>query len=154
VISASGGKFDPSSATMIDDVAIPPPSSSDSGALAVATAAWLGCMLPKLNFVYGFVGPRSLGSYSPTGLTGGETVVAVYDTTGNCVGTFSDLSVSGFSSSPGSSWLSSITCNGVTNNGSSARFIYSSGSASWEWSQLFGLQSKSGSNVSCTIVHN
>jgi hypothetical protein len=64
------------------------------------------------------------------------------------------LEVSGFSSNPGQSWLSSVTCNGVTNSGSTAGFSYSSGVATWEWVRLFGLFSEIGLSVSCTIVHS
>lgn len=152
-VSPNGRIIDPSSATVIDDSAIRPLTSSDSGTLTIATVAWSGCF-STINIVFGFSSPRGIGSYSPAALTGGKTVVALYDTKGDCVGTFSDISISGFSSNPGSSWLSSLTCNGVENNGSAATFIYSSGTASWEWSQLFGLQSKENSSVSCTVVHN
>jgi hypothetical protein len=88
-------------------------------------------------------------------------VVAVFDTiflggTGCGAGTnFSFLQISGFSVDPGQDWLSSITCNGVKNDGSGATlFSYSSGKAIWEWSQVFGLMANNGSNVSCTISHS
>ena len=65
------------------------------------------------------------------------------------------LEISGFSVDPGQDWLTSIDCNGVTNNGSSATFFsYSGGKAVWQWRTLFGLEAKNGSNVSCTITHS
>ena len=152
-------KFDPSTDTIIEDNTIIPFTSSDSGTLTVGLGSVLGCIIPKFNAIYGFIGTRSIGnfgSYSPTGLIGGETVGLVSDIQpGTCVESQSNLTVTGFSSNPGSSWLSSITCNGVKNLGSGATFFfYSDGGASWIWSQLFGLSSKNGDNVSCTIVHN
>lgn len=103
----------------------------------------------------GFNDVLPLGSYSPTGLTGGETVAVLEDETPFVCGTTqSGLTISGFSANPGSSWLISVTCNGVTNTGSGGSYGYSSGTAAWSWSQVFGFHSKKGSNISCTIVHN
>lgn len=98
-----------------------------------------------------------MGSYGAIGLTGGETLGGVYDAEAlaNC-GSISEsvFIVSGFSSNPGSSWLTSVKCNGVTNLQSAATaYTYSSGQATWNWTQLFGLRSQNGNNVSCTIVH-
>jgi hypothetical protein len=105
------------------------------------------------SFLYGFA--SGVGSYSPTGLTGGATVDEIADiTAGACVAANSILDITGFSSNPGGSWLISITCNGVKNLGSSATFAYSSGDANWDWTSPFGLSGKVGSNVSCTIDHN
>jgi len=132
-------------------------ASSDTGTLLVAQKLVRCNAGASFNSFFGYSASLSFGSYSPTGLTGGNTVTAVYDeivfpTCGGGAG--SSLAVSGFSSNPGSTWLTSITCNGVTNNESSKTFFsYSSGVASWFWGSQFGLQSKSGSNVSCTIVH-
>lgn len=152
-------KLDPKTATVIDDNTVIPFTSSDSGTLTVGANIVLGCSPPITgNVIYGFLDTRSsgnFGSYSPTGLTGGKTVGVVIDIEpGTCVGSQSSFTVTGFSSSPGSSWLSSITCNGTQNSGSGATFSYSSGDATWVWSQLFGLSSKYKDNVSCTIVHN
>ena len=111
---------------------------------------------PCVMVDYGYQSGLENGSYSPTGLTGGKTVIEVYDTT-NCSSTylFSALAVSGFSSDPGKTWLTSITCNGVTNDSSSSSsYSYGSGTAAWEWTQSFGLSSKVGNNVTCTIVHS
>jgi hypothetical protein len=128
------------------------PLTLDIGTLMVAARS--NRCIGGPSVLYGFA--SGIGSYSPTGLTGGNTVSEVADVTpsGACVAEHSDLDVTGFSSNPGSSWLNSITCNGVKNLGSGATFVYSSGDARWEWSQLFGLSSKVGSNVSCTIDHN
>jgi hypothetical protein len=134
-------------------------ASSDSGTLTVGSDVLTcgGGGLGKIQTLSGYSISLSFGSYSPTGLTGGRTVADVYDDIGALcdAATFSALTVSGFSSNPGSGWLSSITCNGVTNDESSARsYGYSGGAAGWVWGQLFGLLNKNGSNVSCTIVHN
>jgi hypothetical protein len=134
------------------------PDTSDIGTLTVGQGAVVGCPHFEFNLIYGFIGTRSsgnFGSYSPSGLTGGKTVGAIYDVEpGTCEGSKSALVVTGFSSNPGSTWLTSITCNGVENLGSGASFSYAAGGASWTWSQLFGLSSENGSNVSCTISHS
>ncbi len=104
------------------------------------------------------------GTYSPTALTGGYTVTELRDVGGGAeLGNFcfpipatsqSFFQVSGFSSDPGSSWLTSITCNGVERLSSAAIYDgYSGGSATWEWgTSAFGFVDND--QVSCTIVHN
>jgi hypothetical protein len=158
--TASAVKFNASTGTVTQDNVVIPFTSSDSGTLTVGQGIVLGCMPIKLNEIFGFVSTRTsgnFGSYSPTGLTGGKTVAQVDDVeTGTCItGGFSVLTVSGFSSNPGNSWLSSITCNGFQNLARAATaFSYGTGDATLEWSHLLGLSSKSGSNVGCAIVHN
>ena len=141
---------------LLSQVAI---AASDSGTLTVA-ATTVCTHVPGVEIVYGF-NTGSIGSYSPTGLTGGTTVAWVLDNIhlGTLCGSSSLnnslLAISGFSVDPGQDWLISIECNGVTNNGSNAAvFSYSSGEASWSWNQVFGLMGKAGSNVGCTITHN
>lgn len=97
------------------------------------------------------------GSYSPAGLGGGKTV-AFLEEVSYCDFPIitGSLAVSGFTSNPGQLWLTSVTCNGVTQTQASATFNYfpSDGSASWEWSVGFGITGMpDGANVSCTIVH-
>lgn len=99
----------------------------------------------------------SFGSYSPTGLGGGRTVTFL-DELGFCdlAGVEGSLSVSGFTSNPGKSWLTSVTCNGVTQTAASATFSYfpSDGSTLWQWPAGFGFKDiPAGTNISCTIVH-
>ena len=123
-------------------------SSSDSGTLTPGVTNIGTCG----HFV-GYTG--SHGSYSPTGLTGGETVVALFDedNTPPCFpSTTSELFVTGFTSNPGASWLISVTCNGVAKSGSSATFGYGTGEATWQWSSHFGFTNNA--QISCTIVHN
>lgn len=104
----------------------------------------------------------SMGAYSPTGLTGGTTVIHLFDyftlppAIGACsVGVYSWFAASGFSSNPGSSWLTSVTCNGTTKSGATASFLYQNGAALWSWQSIFGLVSlANGANTSCTIIHN
>lgn len=128
-------------------------ASSDTGTLQVGLKTCGPLHLPS---GYGFLsGSGGFGSYSPTVLTGGDTVTAVFDETSNCGFTAGSwLEVSGFSADPGAAWLTSITCNGVQKLESIAGFSYTSGIAFWDWSTTFGLSGKLGSNVSCTIVHN
>jgi hypothetical protein len=101
----------------------------------------------------GYSQASGLGSYSPTGLTGGETVAYVADTTATtCFPARNQLSVSGFTSNPGATWLTSITCNGVEETGSSATFSYIGGTASWTWFSSFGFVTQD--NYSCSIVYS
>ena len=99
----------------------------------------------------------STGSYSPTGLGGGRTV-AFLDEISYCDLSVVEgsLSVSGFTSNPGKSWLTTVTCNGVTQSAASATFSYfpSDGSTLWQWPTGFGFKDiPAGTNISCTIIH-
>jgi len=128
-------------------------SSSDAGTLTVGIGSGGLCGgLPLIDT--GYLPALSKGAYSPTTLTGGRTVGGVIDY--DACTTESELDVEGFSSNPGASWLISISCNGVTNDGSTATFAYySGGSGVWQWSHNFGFLSLgNGAQVSCTIVHN
>lgn len=132
--------------------ALPAVAATDNGTLTVGHYQFflIGCD------PLGWSGypAQGTGSYSPIGLSGGKTVTAVEEYICNWPQNVS-LTVSGFSSNPGQSWLTSATCNGITNSSSSASFNYSNGKASWSWSTTFGLAWKPfGANVSCSIVHN
>ena len=88
----------------------------------------------------GYIGMGN-GSYSPTGLTGGTTVSYLYTMVVgmSCTGIYNGyFGVSGFSSNPGQSWLTSVACNGVTVSGGAATYSYSSGRAEWIWGGLPG----------------
>lgn len=103
--------------------------------------------------ITGYNKTSSIGSYSPAVLTGGKTVIDVNDVTGGPCGTAnSELAVSGFTANPGATWLTSITCNGVTRTGSTATFSYVSGTAAWIWSAHFGFVN--GTTYSCSISHS
>jgi hypothetical protein len=138
-------------------LAVTPPAiaASDNATLTIGrvTAPLGGCPVYKIS---GYVGSGGPGSYSPTGLTGGQAVAQLADhhCGGNALAT--TLSVTGFSVDPGQLWLTSVTCNGVTKTAAAASFSYSSGNARWTWSAAsFGLLTPPvGTNVSCTIVHN
>ena len=131
-------------------------ASSDIGTLTIGHST-LGSCESAPGLIAGFY-TSVTGSYSPAGLTGGEAVYALIDTIYTHCSGFSALVVSGFTSNPGQSWLTSTACHGVTNSGSSAYlFQYDSTShtATWYWTTLFGLTSLStGTNVSCTIAHS
>jgi hypothetical protein len=126
-------------------------ASTDNGSLTAGSAATGTCGGVHVITSRGY-SSGAFGTYSPTGLTGGETVVSVFDhgPTPPCVPAVAVLSVSGFSSDPGSSWLTSITCNGVDNSTVST-YSYSAGEATWTFTKQFGFAS--GSNYSCSIVH-
>lgn len=114
-------------------------AATDVGTLTVGHTAQAGCFTLISGFASGVY-----GSYAPAGLTGGKTVNSVFDRASSCVPGVG-FSVSGFSSNPGTTWLTSITCNGVTNNGGSAGFSYSGGVAFWGWgANYFGFNSLAG----------
>ncbi len=132
-------------------------AASDNATLTIGSHQ--NCLgIASVEALFGFANDN-FGSYSPTGLTGGKTVIVVWDHIylGTCAGADNSvLEVSGFSTNPGESWLSSIECNGVTNTGSGATaFSYTGTTATWTWSRLFGFNGNNvGSNVSCTINHS
>lgn len=132
---------------------LPAVAATDNGTLAVGHGIFGNCGGFPLVYSGYLSTPTPIGSILTYRLTGGRTVLHIYDTLPGCFN-FSQLSVSNFSSNPGAAWLTSITCNGVTNS-SGATFQYSAGVATWRWTQRFGFMNLAGgSNVSCTIVHN
>ena len=134
-------------------------ASSDSGTLTVGHApssSW-PCFLHTGFLISGYSESAPLGSYSPTGLTGGTTVAGLFDVVSCPMASGgAQLQVSGFASNPGSAWLTSVKCGAVTKLPGAASFGYSSGAAIWTWSTTtFGFTADSpGANVSCTIVHD
>jgi hypothetical protein len=132
-------------------------ASTDNGTLTVGAGSVGSCgIISDGTAVIGYYSIDSLGSYSPTALTGGTTLLGIYDVFSllGCPDS-GNILVSGFSSNPGSGWLTSVTCDGVTNLASSAStFIYtaSKGTALWAWSQRFGFRGTS--PFSCSVVHN
>jgi hypothetical protein len=128
-------------------------AASDAGTLLVGK---LVVGSPCISTLYGY-NPGNYGSYSPTGLTGGQIVGTVTENHTCATGFVSAiLAIGGFTSDPGKTWLTSITCNGVTlTSGSSSAYGYGSGTSQWTWSATgWGLSGHVNSNVSCTITHN
>lgn len=131
-------------------------AADDTGVLTVGehtVLCWSGL---HVELLYGYMQSRPLGSYSPTTLKDGKTIVEVYDQTdrGCKLVTGSKLSVSGFSSDPGRSWLKSVSCNRTSLSSlTAARFIFSNGTATWEWVQKFGFESSEGRDIQCSIDH-
>ena len=129
-------------------------AASDAGVITVGDL--VGAPICWWGYVPGY------GSYSPTGLTGGETVAFLADVSigglNTCTGPVAaNFEVSGFSSDPGQSWLTSVTCNGVTKTGTTAAgYSYSTGIAHWTWGAgtAFGFRAKVGQQLSCTITHS
>ena len=128
-------------------------AATDNGTVTIGGANWGSCGMPPGQIAEGYFSGVT-GSYSPTVLTGGRTVYGVYDVlVFFCSGVnTSILIVSGFSSDPGKGWLTSITCNGVTNPSSFASYSYSGGMGSWHWTTLFGFSGKT--SASCSITHS
>jgi len=126
-------------------------AATDIATLTVGTAPTCGG-----GADFGYDSATGLGSYSPTGLTGGKTVRTVVEEWTTCImlPVVTIFKVSGFSSNPGAGWLTSVRCNGVTKVPSGAP-SYSAGTAGWVWAgNPFLLINKQGQNVSCTVVHN
>lgn len=90
-------------------------ASSDTATLSIGVELACGTGVVAARD-WGYI-ESLIGSYSPTGLTGRDVVAAVYDYNiagaSVCGSSYSVLDINSFSSDPGSSWLSSITCNGV-----------------------------------------
>jgi hypothetical protein len=130
-------------------------AASDDGTITVGFAGSCSSGPPGFE-EWGYLSGGQ-GSYSPTGLTGGKTVVGLYALLigVTCIGTVNGhFAVSGFSSDPGQSWLTSVACNGTTKTGATATYSYSSGTAQWTWSATsWGFNSKVGSQLACTIEH-
>lgn len=131
-------------------------AATDNGTLTKGTGTVYIGIGPGCYYIVFFgYGPNAGGSYSPTGLTGGKTVLAVEDF--GCDGPVSSqVSVNNFASDPGAAWLTSVTCNGVTRQASAAGYSYSSGRANWSWSgATFGFgYIANGNNTSCSLTHN
>lgn len=72
---------------------------------------------------------------SSSGFLNGTYLGSLFDDNNNTVANFE---ISGFSSDPGASSLSSVTINGQTRLASNATYSYSSGSALWQWNQYSG----------------
>jgi hypothetical protein len=134
-------------------------AASDTGTLVPnGIYQCTGDPMPYEIFV-GYQAGSQYGTYSPTTLTGGYTIAELMDVGVSgvtCDGIDNGVfSVSGFSSNPGSSWLTSVNCGGVEQLASNASFGYSSGTASWTWNQSpFDFEFEIGDQISCTIVHN
>ena len=100
-----------------------------------------------VNILGFFQGTINYGSYTPTALTGGKTLIDFVDTDSN--GT---VEVSGFTSDPGAGWLLSATGRGTTKLGSAATYSYSAGTATWQWTNSpFGFQTSG--TTSCIVSH-
>lgn len=141
---------------------VPPPSFNDSATMTVGGNTFI---CPNSGFPASYRGyattgyspppGRPFGSYAPTVLTGGKSVVGAFEifNGGTCLTAGANLDVSGFSANPGSTWLVSITCNGTSKSGSGLTPIYSGGTASWHWATLFNLPNPP-TKTTCSIVHN
>lgn len=95
----------------------------------------------------------SIGSLSASSIPGGYTIRGIVDVYASSSYTGSELAVSGFSASPGASWITRLVCNGVGKVGSTATYNYSTGTATWVWpssESAFGFSS--GNNYSCYLV--
>lgn len=129
-------------------------SATDNATLTVGKTTLPSPPAPCTTVFAGY--GAGVGSYSPTGLTGGYTLTALMDH-GCSAPTQATLNITGFAAGPGKLWLTSVTCNGVTRQASAATsysYNSSSGTAVWSWAGVFGFNALSiGTNVSCSITH-
>ena len=132
-------------------------AADDSGTLSAAEhtiRCWAG---PHIELLYGYMRSRSLGSYSPTNLTGGQILAEIYDQTdGGCkLVSGATLSISEFPADPGRGWLTSVTCNGIKLSESAvARFSFGGSTATWQWNRRFGFDLSAGRPIGCKITHS
>lgn len=122
-------------------------TASTAGHNDAGTMTEGGISSGPINIIGFFHGTINYGSYTPTALTGGKTLIDFVDADSN--GT---VEVSGFTSDPGAGWLLSATGRGVTKQASAAVYSYSAGTATWEWTNsVFGFQTSG--TTSCIITH-
>jgi hypothetical protein len=133
-------------------------AATDTGTLTEGGGNLGMCALtPPIAVILGIGYDNTLfGSYSPTALSGGKTLNYVMDVLDVCNGAkTATVGVSGFTSNPGISWLTSIACNGVTHSGTSGTFSYfpgSPGTGVWTWGTgQFGF---SAGSYTCKIIHS
>jgi hypothetical protein len=98
-----------------------------------------GYVSDGLTFTYiGYEPVYTIGSVSPSTLTGGKTLYSLYDYYDISVGSsYGFFQVSGFSSDPGSSYFTTLTINSTNYSSSSATYSYSSGIATWVYPVVF-----------------
>ena len=92
------------------------------------------------------------GSMSPSVLSNGQPIVNLSTYT-NQVQDYVNITIGGFSSSPGKGWLVSVSVNGHTLQGGTASYTYSAGRAYWTWTPSFSLGAIS-SQQTVVITHN
>jgi Zn-dependent metalloprotease len=100
----------------------------------------------------GFNSSVPAGSLSPSTSFNGKTYTGFADVTAG-TGSYSFVSVAGFASDPGASWLVSATARGTTKYGASASaYTYTGGQATWRWNfSTFGFATSGTTPV--TLVH-
>lgn len=80
----------------------------------------------------------AIGSISVSAIPGGYTIESVEEIIESGVIISARVIVSGFSASPGGTWLGTVTFNSNTFSGSAASYSYSAGVATWTWSTSTG----------------
>jgi hypothetical protein len=85
--------------------------------------------------VGGGYSPSVFGSLASATVSGGRTCTICYDDRDVPGSLYSaNLSISGFGSDPGQSYLYDVTANSITKTGSTASgYFYTAGTASWSW---------------------
>lgn len=138
----------------------PAAASSDQGTLmSVVNNTNCGSIGQYSLTVTGFdLGFSQGGSYTPA-LTGGETVNALYNLTGQhgpiCPVLGGTIYITGFSANPGMSWLSSVSCNETTlTESGNTHYAYNAGTGTAEWVWPGTYWNIGTGTYSCTIVHN
>jgi serine protease len=128
---------------------LPPPSNRLT--ITVGTDTW--------GFAYGYSQNPSFGALSPSNaIGGGLSYRAIYDFMDWDYNQYTGMYVCGFSSNPGSTWLTSITAGGVTKMGSVAGYWYGTsgtyaGCGYWSWGGATLGFPTPGQQVQVTIFH-
>ena len=115
----------------------------------------------QLSVYFGYSNGTSygtFGAYSPTALVGGRTVTLFVDVVNPFGLGSAQVSIAGFSSDPGSSWLIQAFANGIGLAPATGSYSYSAGTATWTWvtstsTTPFGLFNKSGTAVTAILTH-
>ncbi len=93
--------------------------------------------------------PAAIGSLAPTTLTGGRQIAYARDQLAFVTSTF-QISISGFPSNPGTTWLVGLSINGV--NVPLTAFSYSGSTATWSKTNS-GINATTGSTVPMIVIH-
>lgn len=87
------------------------------------------------------------GSITGASLDGTHSIITLEDN----AAPITTLIVNGFASDPGSTWLTSMTINGITRTGASATYSHGSGTAQWTWGSTLSLVN--GTAYPGSIIH-
>jgi YD repeat-containing protein len=108
--------------------------------LSFVPGSWQIGTYPNLTVYSGYI-EGSYGTFTPGATSNGKTIQILQSSYNVSTGvSWTALSITGFSSSPGAGWLTSVavSATGVTLTGATAIFTYSSGAGIWQWQTAAG----------------